>query len=137
MDLVRIFETYCNANDIVFKYGSRSHLNLINTTSDNLTKTHLLLFPVKRTPSQNSTKTGFKGTQFTGKFLLVKSSKRDKEYMNKFTDNIEPLISTHKAIGKDLMCQDLELSNWSGIDAIDILDANKDGLWCDYTIIQE
>lgn len=145
MDLVRVFETYCNENDIEFRYGSKSHLNLLESDIDP-TKIYLLLFPVRRKPISNNTGTKLTTNSYSGNFFLIVGSNYDLHYFNereqnqstsKYTVNIEPLITTFKSIGNYLLCDGLELNQWENIDAIDVLDANKDGLWCSYQIKQD
>lgn len=144
-DLVRVFETYCNDNNIEFRYGSKSHLNLLESDIDP-TKVYLLLFPVRRKNQTGSLGVKIKDNTYSGNFFLVVGSNYDLHYFNereqdestsKFTVNIEPLITTFKALGNYLACQELELNQWDNIDAIDVLDANKDGLWCTYQIKQD
>ena len=145
MDLVRIFETYCTANDIEFMYGSKSHLNLLESDIDP-NKIYLLLFPVRRKPIANKLGTKLITDSYSGNFFLLKGSNRDLHYFNereqpestsKFTINIEQLLTTFKEIGNSLMCDEVNLILWENIDAIDVLDANKDGLWCTYQLSKD
>lgn len=145
MDLVRVFETYCSANDIEFRYGSKSHLNLLESDIDN-TKIYLLLFPVKRQNKLGDLGLRINTNTYSGKFMLLVGSNYDLHYFNereqdeatsKYTVNIEPLITTFKALGNYLACDGLEINLWDNIDAVDVLDANKDGLWCTYQITQD
>lgn len=140
MDAVRIFEDYCNANGIQFEYGDEAHLNLIKTSLDPQT-IYLLLFPITREAITNSLNTGITGTNFQSRFMLVVPSDFSLAYfsekstdpaVSKYTTNIEPLIAIHKAIGNTLLCQDIVLNTWRCVDAINVLDANKDGIWCTF-----
>lgn len=142
MDLVRVFESYCVDNNIEFRYGSKSHLNLLESDIDPNT-IYLLLFPVRRTPTANKLGTKLSIDKYSGNFFLLVGANRDLHYFNerdqnstdsKYTKNIEPLLTQFKQLGDSLLCDDLELTQWQNIDAIDVLDANKDGLWCTYQI---
>lgn len=145
-DLVRTFEAYCEDNLYLFSYGSESHLNLIEADQLDPEQIYLLLFPVVRHGVQNKTKTRISGTKFTGKFMLLKGSDYAKHYFNendssqadsKYTRNIEPLLTLHNNFGSVLLCQGLDLNEWKCQDAVDIMDANKDGVWCTFNIYQE
>jgi len=142
-DAVRIFEEYCENELYLFYYGSEAHLNLLKGDDLDPKQIHLLLFPVTRRPIVNSTKTAFNGTSFSGKFMLLKGSDYAKHYFNendtstldsKYTKNIEPMLKIHEAIGASFLCQGLELKEWKCQDAVNVLDANKDGIWCTFTM---
>ncbi len=139
-DLVRILQDYCGANNIQFEYGSEAHLNLLRGALD-YEKIYLLLFPVKRISLQGSNSLRVQGRTFIGRYLLVKGSdyashyfsENDKdEQTGKYTLNIEPLLSVFDNIANGLMCSGLEISNHQCDDAVDVLDANKDGLWVSF-----
>lgn len=146
MDLVRVFETYCLNNSIEFRYGSKAHLNLIEGDIDD-DKIYLLLFPVRRGNSTGNLGLKIKETNYSGNFFLLKGSNMDLHYFNerdqdeatsKFSVHIEPLINTFKLLGNYLACNEaLDIVQWGNIDAVDVLDANKDGLWCNYQINQD
>jgi len=147
MDLVRVFETYCTNNGLEFRYGSKSHLNLVQSTLET-DDVFMLLFPVDRHKKPNDLGTKISKRIFTGRFLLVKNSNRDQHYFNereqdqqdsKYTENIEPLITLHESIGNNILGCDYgyELELWKCIDAVDVLDANLDGIWCNYKITQD
>ena len=145
MDIVRIFESYCNDNDIAFYYGSNAHLNLIEGSLD-VDKIYFLMFPPKRSNVVNDNKTRIKGTTYNGKFLLVVNGDYAQHYFNengtnpsdsKFTENVEPLLQAFNNAGNYILSGcglDLDLQLWENDDAINVLDANKDGLWCTYRI---
>lgn len=143
MDIVREFEQYCDKNNIQFEYGSNDHLNLIE--SSNLpSQIFLLMFPPKRKSVISSNKMNITGNIFNGKFMLLVPSDYANHYFtennadqlnSKYTKNIEPLIEIHRQLGLCLMkCGNLDVNLWENIDAVNALDANKDGLWCDYSI---
>lgn len=145
MDLVRVFETYCDANNIRFEYGSKAHLNLIEGELET-DKIYLLLFPVRRSKNKNQLGTKIKGKSYNGNFFLLKNGDYTESYFkengtdqadSKYTKNIEPLEVLHDVIGNYIMggCGlDYEIDTWENVDAINVLDANKDGLWCTYRI---
>mgnify|MGYP003674167557 CR=1 FL=1 len=145
MDIVRVFETYCTDNNIHFEYGSKAHLNLIEGELDP-DKVYLLLFPVNRSKNKNQLNTKLKGKTYNGNFFLLKNGDYTESYFkengtdvsdSKYAKNIEPLEALHDLIGNYFIggCgYDFELDVWNNVDAINVLDANKDGLWCTYTI---
>lgn len=144
MDIVRIFENYCNSSSVKFYYGSKAHLNLIEGSLDE-DKVYLLLFPVKRINQTNDLNTRLNGITYSGRFLLVVNGDYAQHYFNengmsatdsKYTQNIEPLLNNFKSLGNYIMgCGlELELEQWENDDATNVLDANKDGLWCTFRI---
>ena len=144
-DLVRILESYCATNSIEFRYGSEQHLNLLQGTLT-YDQIYLLLFPVTRLTVQNADSIKVQGTRFTGRFMLVRGSDYANHYFNenqkdqatsKYTINIEPLLTTNRAIAEHLMCNEsLIIDQHQCQDAVNVMDANKDGLWCTFNYRQ-
>lgn len=140
-DLVRILETYCDNNDIVYRYGSKSHLNLLESQqaiSEMEQKTHLLLFPVRRgtfNRNDNSRITN-------GWFFFVLPDNFDRHYFNernqpiedsKFALKIEPLMQQLKSLELYLnSCVGLDVINMETVEAIDVLDVNLTGFYVTY-----
>lgn len=142
-DLVRILQTYCGANNISFHYGSEAHLNLLDGDLDN-DKVYLLLFPVKRKTIQSVNSLTVQGRRFTGRYMLLKGSDYANHYFNenekdevtsKYTLNIEPLLNLNDSIVSGLMCAGLEIDNHECDDAVNVLDSNKDGVWCSFNYV--
>lgn len=139
-DLVRIMQEYCNTNNISFHYGSESHLNLLDGDIDS-EQIYLLLFPVKRKTIQSKNSIRVQGRNFTGRYMLLKGSDYANHYFNenetdetesKYTNNIEPLLNVNDSIAEGLMCSNIEIVLHQSDDAIDVLDSNKDGVWCSF-----
>ena len=133
-DLVRVLESFCNANDIRFHYGNKSHLNLIDANSDlEPDKIHLLLFPLRRGNVVNSARI------YNGSFFYVMPDDFAQEYHNetdgdnceaKYTHRIEPLLKSLDALELKLKwCEGLDIVSFESVDAIDVLDANMSGLF--------
>jgi hypothetical protein len=133
-DLVRVLESVCNANDIKFHYGNKSHLNLIDANSDlEPDKIHLLLFPLRRGNVVDSARV------YNGNFLYVMPDDFAQEYHNetngdncesKYTHRIEPLLKSLDALELKLKwCEGLDIVSFESVDAIDVLDANMSGLF--------
>lgn len=133
-DLVRILETFCNANDAEFHYGNKSHLNLIDSNSDLCPdKVHLLLFPLRRGNVIDNSRI------YNGNFFYVKPDNFAQEYHSetdgdncesKYDTCIEPLIKSLDILEKKLRwCEDIDILSFESVDAIDVLDANMSGLW--------
>lgn len=133
-DLVRILETFCEANDTQFHYGSKSHLNLIDSNSDLCpNKIHLLLFPLRRGNVIDNARI------YNGNFFYVMPDDFSNQYHNetgaevcegKYTDRIEPLIKSLDNLEKKLRwCEGIDIVSFESVDAVDVLDANMSGLW--------
>ena len=142
-DIVREFEQYCADNSIIFHYGEESHINLIE--SNNLaTQIYLLMFPPERSLLSGQIGQSFRQYRYSGRFMLMVPADFSQQYhkeinhnAGKYETNIEPLLEAFKSFGEHLIkCGRFELSNWTNKDAINYLDANKDGLWCTYSITQ-
>lgn len=141
MDLVRILETYSNDNDIVFRYGSKSHLNLLEGREE-LTedKVHVLLFPLRRGVYNRSNSSRL----VNGNLFLVLPDNYDRHYFNergqdtadsKFVLKVEPLINTSKALENYLSyCNNVEIVSYESVEAIDVLDANLSGLFVTFQV---
>lgn len=141
-DIVRVFEDYAAAQGWEYRYGSHAHINLLTGEIDP-TKVHLLLFPPDRLGIRNNLGTATRGHNFKGRFFLVVAADYDLHYFNengssqtdsKYTTNVEPLLQIHDDMFTALACGDIEIDTWGCKDAIDVLDANKDGIWCNYSI---
>jgi hypothetical protein len=133
-DLVRVLESVCNANDIRFRYGNKSHLNLIDANSDlEPDKIHLLLFPLRRGNVVDSARV------YNGNFFYVMPDDFAQEYHNetdgdnceaKYTHRIEPLLKSLDSLELKLKwCEGLDIVSFESVDAIDVLDANMSGLF--------
>lgn len=141
-DIVQTLETICNDLSIKFRYGNKEHLNLIEGSGISQ-DIHLLLYPPNRI-GQFSDMKRLKTNEvlFSGKFMLLVPSDLADEYYNntvqvssdsKYSKHIEPLFAIFQSIGNKLInCMNGELLQWDCVDVINILDANKDGLYCTY-----
>ena len=131
-DLVRILETFCNANNVQFNYGNKSHLNLIESGTQP-DKIHLLLFPLKRGNKVDSARV------YNGNFFYVKPDNFAQEYFNetdgansqsKYASCIEPLITSLDSLEHKLKwCENIDIVSFESVDAVDVIDANLSGLW--------
>ena len=141
-DFTRVLQEYCVANDISYHYGRRSNLNLLQ--SDLLAdKIYLLHEASPRRAGYNTTGTGIEKFTFVGKFFLMVKSTVDMPYFNekqvddsisKYTLNIEPLLDLFESMGNHFGCSDFKVTQWETIDAINVFDANKDGIIITYTV---
>jgi hypothetical protein len=140
-DIVRILQDIATDNNIIYHYGKKAALNLLDGALEP-TNIYMLHEFTNRKSSYNTTGTAIISTSYEGKFFLVKHSDYDQQYFqergtdasSKFTLNIEPLLSVFQTLGKALACTDAEVSQWDNIDVTDALDANMDGLLCSYKI---
>lgn len=141
-DFVRVLQEYCNANSIKFEYGNKANLNLLS--SDLLIdKVYCLLDPVKRISIKNKIGNKIIGHTFVGNFMLLKKSTPDMPYFtevgnselrSKYVLNIEPLLNLAVKIQNNFICSEIEINQFETIDAVDILDINKDGIVVSFNI---
>jgi hypothetical protein len=140
-DIVRILQDIATDNNVIYHYGKKAALNLLDGALE-LDSIYMLHEFTNRKSSYNTTGTAIISTSYEGKFFLVKHSDYDQQYFqergteatSKFTLNIEPLLAVFQALGKALACTDYEVSQFDNIDVTDALDANMDGLLCSYKI---
>lgn len=142
MDIQRKLDIYFQAKDIIFVPGTRVIQNLFSSRSDiELDKIHFFCDPIQRMPQRTSGGV-LKGQKATINFAFVVCSTIDQPYMNetidsnidtKYTKNIEPLILQWNQIVKDLSC-DMDISNESFTDVVNIKDVNFDGIIGQITI---
>ena len=140
-DIVRILQDIAIDNNLIYHYGKKAALNLLDGTLEP-TNIYLLHEFTNRRSEYNSSGTRITAASYEGKFFLVKHSDYDQQYFaergtedtSKYTNNIEPLLQLFAAIGNALGCTDMVVTQWDNIDVTDALDANMDGLLCSYKI---
>lgn len=140
-DIVRILQDLATTHALTYHYGKKAALNLLDGTAEPST-TYLLHEFTNRKSQYNSSGTQITGTDYEGKFFLVKHSDFNRQYFNeagipedsKYAYNIEPLLQLFTTLGNSLACLGLEVQQWDNIDVTDALDANMDGLLCSYKI---
>ncbi|PZR24430.1 MAG: hypothetical protein DI539_00190 [Flavobacterium psychrophilum] len=140
-DIVRILEGIALDNNLVYHYGKKAALNLLDGSAEAAT-TYLLHEFTNRKSEYNDSGTLIVAANYEGKFFLVKQSDFDQNYFaeagnvetSKYTQHIEPLLEIFKTIGNSLACTGIEVNQWDNIDVTDALDANMDGLLCTYKL---
>ena len=132
-DLVEVFKTNATGLGFTFSYGNKANQNLLQ--SDMIVdQVYLLLDPVTRS-APSSEFGGLGVTTFSGSFLLAVKSTIDQVYEDKYKENIKPLINNQLEDLKSLFnCDAYQITGWSYIDGINLLDINLDGLVVTYTI---
>ena len=141
-DIVEVFEGYCESLNWKFSYGDAANINLLD--SDGLTDSiHFLLDPVTRLKIK-SEYGGDTSQSFTGRFMLLVNSDYDNVYHTqrdtlaeegKYEKNIKPLLVYDLQKFEDLIdCSDYTINNWEVVDAVDVLDANLDGVIVTYKL---
>ena len=127
MDLTRIIENICNELGYNYVYGNKSHINLIDQNGAlEPNKINLLLFPVNRANKNNNDSS----RTYNGNFFFVMPDEFAQSYSDKFDNKIEPCIISLDALeDKISYCEDIDILQFTSIDAVDILDANLSGLW--------
>lgn len=128
--MVRLLENICTDLGYKFEYGNKSHLNLIDQNGLTLpNKIHLLLFPVTNSGTDFNTSSQV----HNGNFFFVVPDEFANAYWTKYTTKIEPLEVELKNLEKRLSyCDNVDILQFSYVDAIDILDANLTGFWVTY-----
>lgn len=128
--MVRILENICTDLGYQFEYGNKSHLNLIDQNGYTLpNKIHLLLFPVTNGNKDFNTSSRI----YSGNFFFVVPDEFANAYWTKYTTKIEPLEIELKNLEKRLSyCNNVDILQFSYVDAIDVLDANLTGYWVTY-----
>lgn len=141
-DLTRVLQDYCADNNIVYHYGIKRHLNLLEGNQVE-GEVYMLHEPSTLVPDVNDTKTGHKSFTFTGGLFLTVKSTIDMPYfkekqvtddVSKFTLNIEPMKQRMIVIEKDLMCMGIDIKT-SIHETTNLLDFNCDGVFVKYTIV--
>ncbi len=143
LDLVNVWRTQVEDTlEWYFSYGNAANRNLLSSDLEP-DKLYFLMDTIVR----DKTFGEFGGTgdvTFTGNFMLVVKSDLDNVYDNQkgvaFTDgkyekNIRPIIETSLVSFEDYVnCSDYEITAWSFIDAVNMLDANLDGVIVTFTV---
>lgn len=136
MDIQRYLDNYFQTKEIPFIVGTKVVQNLFSN-ADILQAggIHFFCDPIQRRPKRNQfgKATGYEAII---NFCLCVASTLDMPYMNetnqtidnKYTTNIEPLITEWNSIVKDFGCANFDISNESYIDTINIKDVNFDGI---------
>jgi len=140
-DIVRILQDIAAGKNLVYHYGKKAALNLLDGSLEPH-KIFLLHEFTNRKSEYNSSGTKITSANYEGKFFLVKHADYDQHYFaerasdetSKYTTNIEPLLQVFDSIGNSLACLEAEVTQWDNIDVTDALDANMDGLLCSYKI---
>ena len=143
MDIVRVFEDYCNTNEYYFGYGTTAVQNLLtNPDSFCEEKVHLLLEPVRRVSNISNGGLSVRTRTYSGKYMLVLRDNFDLNFFNekgtdqtqsKYSTRIEPLLPLYAALEKQFIsCDGLDLLQHENIDVTDALDANMTGLICTF-----
>lgn len=140
-DIVRILQDIAATKNLVYHYGKKAALNLLDGALEP-DKIFMLHEFTNRKSEYNSSGTKITSVTYEGKFFLVKHADYDQHYFaerateetSKYTTNIEPLLQVFGSIGNSLACLEAEVTQWDNIDITDALDANMDGLLCSYKI---
>jgi len=144
-DLVNIWRTQVeDVHDWYFSYGNASNRNLLGDQEGfQSNKLYFLLDTITRVPtfSENG---GRGDISFSGNFMLVVKSDLDQIFDNqkeqvytdgKYEKNIRPIIETNLVAFEDYInCSDYEITSWSFIDAVNVLDLNLDGVIVTFTV---
>ena len=140
-DFVQILQDHCTTLGWVFSYGNTANRNLFvsNTVVDEV---YLFLDPVVR--SNPGTENGGIGeVVFSGSFFICVKANLDQQYHNqkaraaatgKYESNILPLLTAIAGLESNIDCSDMERTTWTVTDAVNVLDANMDGVVVDYSV---
>lgn len=141
MDIVRFLQQIAEDQNLIYHYGKKAALNLLEGEGEPNT-TYFLHEITTRKSEYNDTGTKIVADNYSGKFFLVKQSDLDQQYFaerdpsqtGKFTQNIEPLLTVFQTLGNKIACRGIAVHQWENIDVTDALDANMDGLLCSYSV---
>lgn len=142
IDIVEVFEEQVTTLGWTFSYGNAANNNLLSSSLD-VDEIYFILDPVTRVPL--FTEFGsIESTTFNGQFLLVVKSTIDNNYHNqkgqdkatgKYEKNIKPLLEVELAkLQNYFNCSEHQITGWSIIDAINVLDVNTDGVVVTYSL---
>jgi hypothetical protein len=145
-DFVRTLQDYATSKGWHYSYGRKSNLNLLSARTKLANdKIYLLHEASPRRPEKNKTGTAMGSILFTGHFFLVVKSTMDMPYLNekgndeansKYVKNIEPLLTLWQGMFNYLIgCEgELDILLFEAIDAVNILDENRDGILVSYQV---
>jgi hypothetical protein len=137
------FEDLALRLGMVFSYGRRDHINLLNFADGDTTR-RFILFPLKET-NNFSADSGFKiKTIYSGSFGVVERSSLD-EYYNeqkgdesegKYKKHIEPIKLAVATMLDEIQCDNsLSVQSWVVDEVINLLDFNADGVIVSFSIV--
>ncbi|MFI8379622.1 hypothetical protein [Leeuwenhoekiella sp. NPDC079379] len=119
-------------NNWVFEYSRRDFQNLYNETEND--SIYLFVDPI-RIDTNFDEYGGEESLQYSGSFMVVKSSDVDEDYDTHYQSYIKPVIeSATKTISNTLRCSDFNIQSWSTVEVINALDYNFSGVIVSYTI---
>jgi len=152
-DIVRVFQTWCNAQTppIMYDYGDIYALNLFLNKAESEKEdpeekpVYFLQEQVVRNGIISSSGLVYEGEVYDGAFSILKESSLDTAYFaersetrsdeeSRYTNNIEPLLPYAKSLAKFLLCNEYDIQFWSVVDNINFLDENRDGILCRFKI---
>ena len=140
-DFVQILQDHCTTLGWIFSYGNTANRNLFvsNTVVDEV---YLFLDPVVRS-NPGSEFGGIGEVVFSGSFFVAVKSNFDQQYHNqkdraasqgKYLSNILPLLEDIWGLEGLIDCSDMERTTWTITDAVNVLDANMDGVVVTYSV---
>ncbi len=141
-DLVNVWRTQVESLNWYFSYGNAANRNLLSSDLE-ADKLYFLMDTITR-DKETSEFGGTGEVTFTGNFMLVIKSNLDNVYDNqkdvaytdgKYDKNIRPIIETNLVEFEDYInCSNYEITSWSFIDAVNVLDMNLDGVIVTFTV---
>jgi hypothetical protein len=139
MDIVRTFQQFAEGEALLFDYGTRATLNLLDSIKTGTwtgSNDDIYFFLDRRSgePIQNATKTGSQFVRYTGSFLILKPSDLDMPYFEKYEKNIEPLLLYLNRFERFFACTEFELEFYKWDDVTDLFDVNLDGIFVQFRI---
>ena len=119
----------------IFFYGRRDFQNLLNELEGE--QTYLFLDPVQ-TSTDFDDYGNAEGQTFTGSFMLLKSSKLDEGYEERYLTDIKPLIDSQlKLVEESFACSDYIIESWTTTEIINLFDYNFDGVVVKYSVSKQ
>ena len=143
LDIVEIFQNYCDSNDIKFSFGSKNILNLTRSNSFlEPNKIYLFMEEFKSDTIKTYLKT--EKIRYKGLYFLLYTDDRSTNVYNennsnfqdgKYVNKIRPLIPNFKGIDSQFsVCDGLDVNMHGWQPAINVFSENYTGIMCEYDI---
>ena len=129
--MYNFLKNFAELNLYIFEYSRSDYQNLFDDME--YEKIHLFVDPI--TTDSSFSASGFEVETYTGKMMLLISSDVDETYLEKYNDNIKPLINGALATLKQtLICSDFEVIKFQTTEVINLFDTNLDGVLITYSV---
>lgn len=143
-DIVEILRSYAEGKGMIYHYGKKSTLNIIDKGNLYVADVNKIYFLHEfRQGSNELTSIGkIKSKVWNGKIFLLKNSDLDLQFYqevgqlstSKYKVNIEPLLNEFDNFVNSFACSNMSVLESSFVDITDAFDNNMDGILISYKI---